>query len=484
MACCMPDIVLDGKAAEERLETLKLLLKWSRGDSDDTSNVNEINYCGYTALHYACEGLNFQLIQCLLEDGEADATRRTVWGQSCIGIIRSQCHISQEGASKCEALIVSHLKMTGRLESIQSFLDEEGKAMALMNLVQDVLIPAARRPEPDTGGGNLDAQDRRIVTALMKYLDLDSEVLFHNERLHQLSREDANFYEHVHQRLMDLVPLAYRQVYLASPTQEEREIITCANFSLRTTAQIISIDGVRQIDPSKIMSQSFCLHRERGHVAKHLELLNDLIVGPLQRTFGFGMPSNAALRKIMACAPRIIEMGAGTGYWSLCLSRLGADVVAYDPYPTRQFAAEDLKGNESNEFFSSQSYFPVQVGDASTVFGCSNADKLDRALLIVWPNNPDSEDNKHVAVEGPVLPKIWDLECLERYHKFGGDTVIYVGERETKIKLMPDATNADCGFCSSRKFQIFLQDHYKLEAEFECPRWWMKEDDVTVWKRC
>jgi hypothetical protein len=101
----------------------------------------------------------------------------------------------------------------------------------------------------------------------------------------------------------------------------------------------------------------------------------------------------------------------------------------------------------------------------------------------VWPNNPDSEDNKQFAKEGAVLPTIWDWFCLQKYHESGGDTVIYVGEREATIQLMPDATGADCGFCSSRKFQLYLQEHYKLEAELECPRWWMKEDDVTIWKR-
>ena len=65
----------------------------------------------------------------------------------------------------------------------------------------------------------------------------------------------------------------------------------------------------------------------------------------------------------------------------------------------------------------------------------------------------------------------------------GGETVIYVGERESKIELAPDATDGDCGFCSSRNFQKYLEEHYDLKAELACPRWWMKEDDVTIWKR-
>jgi hypothetical protein len=121
---------------------------------------------------------------------------------------------------------------------------------------------------------------------------------------------------------------------------------------------------------------------------------------------------------------------------------------------------------------------------ASTVFGDDvDPDNSNRALLLVWPNNPDAEDNKHVMAEGPKLPKIWDLSCLKRYHRYGGDIVIYAGEQETKIKLRKDATGPDCGFCSSRKFQNFLVEHYELVAKFKCPWWWMKDDDVTVRKR-
>lgn len=479
MACCMPDVQSPeegGPGAEERTETMRILLRAA-------PDVDARNYCGYTALHYACEGLNPRLVRCLLEEGGADGTLRTVWGQSCVGIVRSRNRKSPEDASTCETILASHLEGTGRMESIRTFLEEERKAIRLMDLVDDVLIPASRRPIPDDGGGGgLDAQDERIVTALMTHLDLDPKSLYQSEVFRRHPLEDANLYEDIHQRVMTLMPLAFRKVYRSSPTSEEREVVTCANYGMRKMAQTAT-EGVRRIDRSIIMRQSFRVHRERGHVAHQLEVLNDLIVGPLQRSLGFGIPSNAVLKEIIARAPRIVEMGAGMGYWSYLLSRMGADVVAYDVRPTEKSYLEDPKGKTANEYFASRSYFPVREGDASTVFGDLDPDISNRALLMVWPNNPDAEDNKHVAAEGPKLPEIWDLECLERYHQSGGGTVIYAGERETKIDLMKGATDADCGFCSSRKFQIFLQEHYELVAEFECPRWWMKEDDVTVWKR-
>lgn len=495
MACCMPDIPKSmdgGPTDDERVETMMALLNAGDNcnDNDNKFDVDARNYCGYTALHYACEGLNPPLIRCLLVDGGADATLRTVWGQTCLGIVRSMRHKSPTDAQKCDEILMSHLKKTRQIETISSFLDEELKAINLLDLVHDVLVPASRTES----GAGLAVQDRHIVTALLKYLDLDPNSLYQSESFQQYTHEeDANLYEEVHRRLMKLIPIAYQNVYRSSPSSDEREIITGISWSVRKTAQKSTPDG-RRIDNSIIMRDSFRGHRERGHVAQQLEMLNDLIVGPLQRTLGFGIPGNAVIREIVALAPKIVEMGAGTGYWSYVLSKIGADVVAYDAHPadggeTELLGGDDLtseKKKSANEFLHLQSYFPVREGVASTVFGNDHdTDILHRALLMVWPNNPDAEDNQHVAGEGgPKLPDIWDIDCLEWYHQSGvGDMVIYVGEREAKIELMHDATGPDCGFCSSRKFQTFLQEHYELVAELECPRWWMKVDDVTVWKR-
>ena len=204
-------------------------------------------------------------------------------------------------------------------------------------------------------------------------------------------------------------------------------------------------------------------------------MLTDLLVGPLQRTFSYAIPSDEILKQIVTLAPRIVEMGAGTGYWSAMLSRNGADVIAYDAHPGVE---------QDNVYVGKQMYYPVKEGIDSTVFGEDNSDIVERALLLVWPNNPDHVDNAHVNLEAEsILPPIWDIDCLQRYYELGGQTVIYVGEREENIPLVSDATGPDCGFCGSRAFQQFLLENFNLKAVIECPRWWMKEDDVTVWTR-
>jgi hypothetical protein len=284
---------------------------------------------------------------------------------------------------------------------------------------------------------------------------------------------------------MDLTPTPLIQVYCnRNPTNEERGIVTCINYNLRKSSVVFE-NGARRIDTSAMMRQAFCLHRERGHVSHQIELLTNLFVGPLQRTVAFAIPSNEVIQQIIGIAPKIVEVGAGTGYWSYLLSKFGADIIAYDARPPGHENDATASNLDINVYFgSSSSYYPVKYGTASTIFDGSNVDEVqDRALLIVWPNNPDAIDNPHVAVAAESLPDVWDIECVQKYYQMGGRTVIFVGERKDNIELLENASAPDWGFCASRQFQQFLRQNFKLMTTLQCPKWWMKEDDVTIWER-
>ena len=245
MACCMADIPSaenGGPLVEDRVETMKILLN----EIDDTNYVNAMNWNGHNALHMACTGLNYELIKCLLETGGADATMKTLWGQSCVCLI--QCaneEKSEEPAKKkCEALIVGHLEKTGQMESIRPFLEEERKIIKLMSLADDILIPASRRPEctaekPTLRLNGANAQDERIVTALMKYLGMDPTALFQRND-DNLSPVDGNIYAEIYARVMDLIPKALRKVYRDHPTDFERD---CMNKALRPLGEYVAEIG-------------------------------------------------------------------------------------------------------------------------------------------------------------------------------------------------------------------------------------------------
>lgn len=111
----------------------------------------------------------------------------------------------------------------------------------------------------------------------------------------------------------------------------------------------------------------------------------------LVRRFAWGIPSHEALEKIVQVAPRIIEIGAGTGYWAMLLSQYGCDVIAYDTEP-------HYNAQAANE------YYPIEIGGPEMAQQHS-----DRALFLCWPpyNEPMATD------------------ALLAYE---GDTLLYIGE--------------------------------------------------------
>merc|ERR1712157_20790 len=121
---------------------------------------------------------------------------RTDWGQSCVGIIDSQSYVNPKQAAECKSLMLSHLQNAGQLETMECFLKEESKAITLLHLVEDVLIPASRRPESDTSTNHGEAQDIRLVKALVKYLGMEDP----KDNFEDM--QDEFMYESIHSKVM------------------------------------------------------------------------------------------------------------------------------------------------------------------------------------------------------------------------------------------------------------------------------------------
>ena len=137
----------------------------------------------------------------------------------------------------------------------------------------------------------------------------------------------------------------------------------------------------------------------------------------------------------------------------------------------------------SNEFFNS-TFIRVDEGDATSPQFWIDDDSRNlskRTLLMVWPNNPDKIDNPHLY-EGEVLPPVWDADCLSEYMKAGGETVVFVGEREDTIHVLPGKP-PDCGSSASRRFQTMLKEKFDLVESHKIPNWLLSQDDATIWVR-
>ena len=197
----------------------------------------------------------------------------------------------------------------------------------------------------------------------------------------------------------------------------------------------------------------------------------ELIYCPIEHVVGFAVPNDAALGILAAHAP-LVEVGAGTGYWSAVLRQRGVDIVAYDSDPPSQ----DL----TNHFFYNFSFCEVLKGDGAKLF-TEHPGLAVRTLVLIWPNNADAVDNPKHAI-GPEAQghRIWDADCLQSYLDAGGGKVVFIGERESQIAVV-DAAAKDSGLNASRRFQAMLTKYFRLEKQVPIPQWLHAKDDLTVW---
>lgn len=126
-------------------------------------------------------------------------------------------------------------------------------------------------------------------------------------------------------------------------------------------------------------------------------------------------PGDVAWMRRVLDGRGVVEVGAGTGYWTWQLEQVGVDIIAYDPHPP----APD------NPYCTGGPYTEVLPGDATVA-----ADHPDRALLLVWP--PPDDPCAHQALTA-----------------YKGDLVVYAGM-------------ADC--CADSAFYDLLDEEWEEES--------------------
>lgn len=114
---------------------------------------------------------------------------------------------------------------------------------------------------------------------------------------------------------------------------------------------------------------------------RHLEEVSTELIGAyasrktLVQEFAWAIPSNNAIEKIKSYSQKIIEIGAGSGYWAKLLADEGVDVIAFDD---RSFT-----GDRDNIWLYEKTalHYPVGVGSVEMI-----AANPDRDLLLCWPD--------------------------------------------------------------------------------------------------
>ncbi|CAB9515256.1 expressed unknown protein [Seminavis robusta] len=317
---------------------------------------------------------------------------------------------------------------------------------------------AATLTKPD-----LRAQESLILTTWLNYFGMDPAVITQTPA-------PENWLETVYMHTKQLAPSLFFKVWdeRARPTQEEIQVLLAIDDSA-------AVEAARQEHDyaNVLMNYLFMEFRHRGFTMALLDTFCRVMLGPL-KTVAYAIPSQQNIDLIAQYEP-LIEVGAGTGYWSAILQRQNVTITPYDADPPQ----------EEGGIYFDRTYTHVQKGTCLDVFHKDNNKNImtNHTLLLVWPNNPDNVDNAP-EFHSSRLPPVWDTACVQAFLEAGGTTVILVAEREDNIHILPshpqNPTQPDSGLCATRALQTLLRTEFDLVHQMDIPTWYYS-DDLTVW---
>lgn len=165
----------------------------------------------------------------------------------------------------------------------------------------------------------------------------------------------------------------------------------------------------------------------------------------LTNKYAWAVPNEEALATLgKESGGKIVEVGAGTGYWSSLMRKMNADVVAYDLH------GADLAANRFHNAVPTRTWTEVLKGDALAV-----KPHGDRTLFMSFP--PDGDAFAHTALKN-----------------YRGDKFVYVGEQQG-------------GITGDDKFFNLLARRWKEEKTVAIPNWEASDgflrDAMTVYSR-
>lgn len=148
------------------------------------------------------------------------------------------------------------------------------------------------------------------------------------------------------------------------------------------------------------------------------------------KKYSYAIPDNDAIQKIAKYSP-LIEIGAGSGYWSYLLQNIGVDIIAYD---------------NKSWGWDWKTWCNVQEGDHSILLNVK-----ERNLFLCWPDYDTS----------------FAYDCLKN---FKGKYFIYIGE-------------GSGGCTGDDQFFELLYNNFEIVDSYDIPQWAGIRDYLQIYKR-
>lgn len=158
----------------------------------------------------------------------------------------------------------------------------------------------------------------------------------------------------------------------------------------------------------------------------------------LVEKFSWSVPNEAALQKIASLGP-LVEVGAGSGYWSALLRARGVDLVAYDAHPVE---------SRRSWFHPTAERSWTNIAEGTEASAAKHA---DRTLFLSWPPHNDPMGANTLS-------------------HFGGNRLVYVGEGRG-------------GVTGDVRFHDMLDANWNLVETVAIPQWKGRSDAMHVYER-
>jgi hypothetical protein len=171
----------------------------------------------------------------------------------------------------------------------------------------------------------------------------------------------------------------------------------------------------------------------------------------LQTVYAYAIPSPETVEWVaeFCSGLRIVELGAGRGYWAAQLARAGLNVEAYD------FEPPDRVENVSFPRAGEQADVWHHVGDLEE-FKRNASGRSDYVLFLCWP---------------PGWGNTMASEALAAFEEAGGERLIFMGQPRG-------------GMTGDEAFFNALSARWELESEDpQYVSWWNLKDVAQAWVR-